>query len=293
MININTTLVKKLIQNQFPEYSHLPIYPVEKSGHDNRTFHLGNNMTVRLPSGKDYASQVEKECFWLPKLAKSLSIPISSMIEKGEPTCDFPYSWSINKWIDGDTVTHDNINNLNTFAKDLGNFLKNLQLIDAIEGPVAGKHNFYRGGDLMVYHEETQATLQNLKHIFPVDILKELWNIAISSKWKESSVWVHGDVAIGNLLVKDGQLCGVIDFGILGVGDPACDYVMAWTFFDEESRKVFFNTLECDKNTKDRAMGWALWKALISYDNNDTTSEMSQWAKHTIDEILKDYIQNI
>jgi aminoglycoside phosphotransferase (APT) family kinase protein len=293
MIEINTNLVEKLIQTQFPKYAHLPICPVEKSGHDNRTFHLGDNMTVRLPSGKDYASQVEKECFWLPKIAKSLSIPISSPVEIGEATCDFPYNWSINKWIDGDTVTHDNIDNLNTFAKDLSTFLKNLQLITTLGGPIAGEHNFYRGGDLAVYHEETQSALQNLKSVFPVDILKELWNIAISSKWQEVPVWVHGDVAIGNLLVKDGKLCGVIDFGILGVGDPACDYVMAWTFFDKESRKVFFNTLGCDKNTKDRAMGWALWKALIVYDNNNTTSEISQWAKRTIDEILEDYMQNI
>ena len=290
MIEINTSLIEKLIQDQFPKYAYLPIYPVEKSGHDNRTFHLGDDMTVRLPSGKDYASQVDKECFWLPKLAKYLSIPISFPIEIGEPTCDFPYNWSINKWIDGETVTYDNIDSLNVFAKDLGIFLKNLQLIDTIGGPIAGAHNFYRGGDLAVYNEETQTVLKNLKHVFPVDILRELWSIAISSKWEEAPVWVHGDVAIGNLLVKDGKLCGVIDFGILGVGDPACDYVMAWTFFDKESRKVFFNTIECDKNTKDRTMGWALWKALIVYDSNNITSEISQWAKHTIDEIIEDYM---
>lgn len=131
MIKINTELVKELIKIQFPEYSHLAITPVEKSGHDNRTFHLGNAMTVRLPSGKDYSSQVDKEVLYLPKLAKHLSMPISTPLKKGEPTEEFPYSWSINKWIDGDTVTSNNVNNLNAFAKDLANFLKELQSIDA------------------------------------------------------------------------------------------------------------------------------------------------------------------
>lgn len=287
MVEINNELVSKLIKTQFPKWADLPIYSVEKSGHDNRTFHLGNEMTVRLPSRKEYAPQVEKELMWLPKLGQHLSLPISSPIASGKPAENYPFPWSINKWIEGDTVTYDNVKDLNQFAVDLAKFLKEFQEIDATNGPIAGEHNFFRGGSLNVYNEETQNALINLKDIFEVEKLSKIWADALQSEWEQDPVWVHGDVAVGNLLVRDGKLCGVIDFGILGVGDPACDYVMAWTFFDKESREIFRNTLECDENTWNRAKGWALWKALIVYDGCDKGSDMAIWAKDTIDEILR------
>ncbi|MGZ9584321.1 aminoglycoside phosphotransferase family protein [Paenibacillus marinisediminis] len=288
MIEINTELVKTLIQKQFPEWMHLPIRPVEKSGHDNRTFHLGDHMTVRLPSGEGYAPQVEKELYWLPKLKPLLSLPISTPLAKGEPTELYPYPWSINQWIKGETVNHANAKNLNQFAADLARFLKELQSIDASDGPIAGAHNFYRGGDLSIYHDQMQAALEHLQALLPTDRLNDIWSTAMKSKWTKRNVWVHGDVAPGNLLVQDGNLCAVIDFGILGVGDPACDYVMAWTFFDQESRSTFYEALECDEDTWNRARGWALWKALITYDGHDKDSSMALEAKRTIDAILEE-----
>lgn len=286
MIEINSGLVGKLIKSQFPQWGDLPICSVEKSGHDNRTFHLGNEMTVRLPSGKAYEPQVEKELLWLPKLKPYLSFAISSPIAKGNPSEDYPFHWSVNKWIDGDTASYDNVKDLNQFARDLAKFLKELQAIDATNGPLAGEHNFFRGASLSVYNEEIQRALINLKDIFQTDKLSEIWSAALQSKWEEKPVWVHGDVAVGNLLVKDGRLCGVIDFGILGTGDPACDYVIAWTFLDQESRSRFRSALECDEDTWNRAKGWALWKALIVYDKDDENSDMSTGARYTINEIL-------
>ena len=93
MLKINKELVQKMIKNQFPEYAHLKICQVKKSGHDNRTFRLGDKMTVRLPSGENYALQVEKELFWLPKLKKYLSLPISTPLAKGRPhQQNYPFS---------------------------------------------------------------------------------------------------------------------------------------------------------------------------------------------------------
>ena len=289
MIDINTRLVQTLIKVQFPQFSYLSIRPVAKSGNDNRTFHLGDDMTVRLPSDKCYVPQVEKELRWLPILAQYLSLPISSPIAKGEPTKEYAFPWLINKWIEGDSVTKENVMDLCAFAVDLATFLKELEAINTDNGPLAGKHNFFRGGDLNVYHEETQAALKNIGGVFPEVKLNNIWTTAIRSKWEKANVWVHGDVAEGNLLVQKGKLCGVIDFGILGVGDPACDYVMAWTFFDKQSRVVFYNELDCGEDTWCRAKGWALWKALIVYDDSeDKMSEMAIWAKHTINELLQD-----
>ena len=284
MLKINKELVQKLIRDQFPEYAHLKICQVKKSGHDNRTFRLGDKMTIRLPSGENYASQVEKELFWLPKLKKYLSLSIPTSLAKGEPTVDYPFPWSINKWIEGDMANCSNVTDLNQFAVDLAGFLKELQAIDTSNGPVAGEHNFYRGGDLTIYHEETKAALKNLK-LLQTDKLNDIWSIALESKWMKRKVWIHGDIAPGNLLVKNGKLCGVIDFGMLGVGDPSCDYAIAWTFFDRKSRKIFFKELRCDKDTWNRARGWALWKALITYNEKGVTEN----AKHAINAILEDY----
>lgn len=285
---ITVDLVKELINGQYPEFSNLEIKMVEKSGHDNRTFHLGNTMSVRLPSGPSYASQIEKELTWLPKLKPYLSLPIPSPIAKGEPSAKYPFSFAINRWIEGETADYNTVDNLNQLALDLANFLKELQSIDASLGPIAGEHNFYRGGSLKVYDNETRVTLEKLKDVFDTNVLENIWNTALQSTYENKPVWIHGDIAIGNLLVKDGKLSSVIDFGILGTGDPACDYVMAWTFFDSESRKIFKDTISCDEETLNRAKGWALWKALITYDINDVNSKSSKWAKYCIDELLKD-----
>lgn len=130
----------------------------------------------------------------------------------------------------GETVTKQNVRDLNGFAADLGSFLIELQSIDASNGPIAGEHNFYRGGLISVYDEEARVAIENNKDVFDETLLKHLWDLALRSTWDRKPVWVHGDVVPGNLLVKDGKLCAVIDFGILGVGDPACDAAMAWTF---------------------------------------------------------------
>ncbi|WP_438351755.1 aminoglycoside phosphotransferase family protein [Paenibacillus sp. FA6] len=277
MIDINKELVSRLIQAQFPQWSYLPIVPVKNSGHDNRTFHLGDEMSVRLPSKECYVPQVEKEMFWLPKLNFHLSLPISTPLVQGVPAEGYPWPWTVNKWIEGETVSYDNVGDLHQFAIDLARFLKELQAIDSTGGPFSGAHNFHRGGSLSVYNEETKAALRNLNSLVESDLFHDIWETALQSEWTKKPVWVHGDVAPGNLLVNGGKLCAVIDFGILGIGDPACDLAMAWTFFDDESRKSLFTEMECDEGTWNRARGWALWKALITYD------------KHTLNIIVKEY----
>ncbi len=278
-MEISVSIVENLIKSQFPQWGNLQIKPVEKSGHDNRTFHLGDKMTVRLPSAEAYVPQVEKEFKWLPLLQKNIKLPISAPIAMGSPNDDYPFPWTVNHYIKGETVNHSNIASPDNFAADLSAFLRELQAIDTTEAPPAGKHNFFRGGDLSVYNNETILSLKNLKDVLPVERLNRIWECAISSNWKKSPVWLHGDVAPGNLLVSVGHLCGVIDFGIMGIGDPACDYAMAWTFFDSKSRNLLLDGLDID--TVNRAKGWALWKALITFESDASSSK-------TILEILDD-----
>lgn len=289
-MEINTDLVKKLIKDQFPEWSHLEIRPVKISGNDNRTFHLGEEMSVRLPSAAAYVAQVEKEQKWLPYLASELALPIPAPLRKGHACEAYPWPWSINKWLVGETVSQTTVTDLNQLAFDLGTFLNELQGIDPSDGPLAGEHNFFRGGSLTVYDEETRAAIAKNEERFNGPVLLEIWEHALMSKWTSAPVWVHGDVAPGNLLVQNGQLCAVIDFGILGIGDPACDLVMAWTFFDDKSRVVFKNTLKLDEATWSRARGWALWKALITFDEfKQSNPVLAREACDIIHRIVEDY----
>lgn len=265
-MDITIDLAKKLIFEQFPQWSHLEIKPVKNSGHDNRTFHLGDDLTIRLPSGKEYEPQIQKEAKWLPVLAQHLSLPITAPVAKGKPTPEYPLAWSINRWLVGETVTHTNVD-LQKFAIELARFLKELEAINAENGPQAGAHNFYRGGDLAVYIEEFEQALTQLPAGPQRNHYQDIWTTALATKWEKKPVWVHGDIAVGNLLVNDGHLSGVIDFGILGTGDPACDLVIAWTFFDSKSRKAFKEEMGLDDTTWQRGKGWALWKALITPDD--------------------------
>lgn len=261
-IHIDIPLVRHLITMQFPEWADLEIKPVESSGWDNKTFHLGKHMTVRLPSHSDYSDQVEKEQYWLPKLAPQLPLPISMPLAMGKPDVGYPLNWSIYKWLDGSIASINQITNLRQFASTLAEFLSALQQCDATGGPLAGEHNFYRGGDLATYDAETRQAIATLDDKSYAKATTTVWNLALASTWQYPPVWVHGDIAIGNLLVNNGQLSAVIDFGQLGIGDPACDLAIAWTLFIGESRDAFRATLKLDSATWARGRGWALWKAL-------------------------------
>ena len=260
---IGDALVRGLVSSQFPQWADLPVHPVARGGWDNRTFHLGEHMIVRLPSAADYAAHVEKEQLWLPKLAPLLPLPIPMPLAIGEPAADFPWRWSIYRWLEGETVAPERIADLRDFATSLAQFLIALQRIDPKDGPSPGPHNFYRGGPLRTYDGETRQALAALGGTIDADAAAEVWEAALATTWHGSPVWIHGDVSAGNLLMQEGQLSAVIDFGACGVGDPACDLAIAWTLFGGESREVFRQMLSLDVDTWARGRGWALWKALI------------------------------
>ena len=262
---IDAALVRRLVATQFPQWADLPVEPVAFGGWDNRTFHLGDHMTVRLPSAAAYALQVEKEQRWLPRLAPHLPLPIPVPLAMGVPAEDYPWHWSVYRWLDGEIAT------IETHRRSAANsrrrwrdFLVALQRIDATGGPPPGPHNFYRGGPLTVYDGETRQALAALEGRIDTGAAREVWEAALAATWRGQPVWVHGDVASGNLLVRDGVLSAVIDFGSSAVGDPACDLYIAWTFLEGESREAFRAALPLDEATWARGRGWTLWKALIT-----------------------------
>ena len=287
---IDVALVSRLIATQFPQWANLPIRPVEFSGWDNRTFHLGDHMTVRLPSQEAYAAQVKNEQFWLPKLAPFLPVPIPTPLAMGRPAEGYPWPWSVYQWLEGQTASLGRIPDLKQFARQLAEFLVAFQKIDTTGGPVAGTQNFYRGGLLSTYDAETRQAIAILADEIDVKTVNAIWEQALSSTWDKPPVWVHGDIAVGNLLVDHGRLCAVIDFGQLAIGDPACDLAVAWTLFDDESRAVFHTALGLDAATWARARGWVLWKALIVLAGLSGTNPAGmKEAKRVLNVLLDDY----
>lgn len=221
-------------------------------------------MSIRLPSAEEYVRQVQKEQKWLPQIASHLPLPIPQPIAMGIPSEDYPWNWSIYKWLEGKSANSLELDDahLKTIAAQLAQFLNEFHKFDAAGAPAPGLHNWWRAAHTSVYDADTRALIEKLKDFIDVNKARLLWQRAISSKWGRAPVWVHGDVASSNLLVEDNRLAAVIDFGCMGIGDPACDLTIAWTFFRGESREIFRENMHLDEETWARARGWAMWKAL-------------------------------
>jgi len=260
---ITSGLARRLVATQFPRWAHLPVTPVELDGWDNTTFRLGDHLSVRLPSAPGYVQQVEKEQRWLPILARQLPLPIPEPVAKGQPGCGFPRPWSVYRWLDGDYATLDGIADLNRFATDLAGFLA-LYAVDPTGGPAPGAHSAFRGAPLATYDDDARSAISALECEIDTAAASAAWESALAAPWHGPPVWVHGDVTATNLLVLDGRLAGVLDFGCMAVGDPACDLAIAWTLFHGDSRQAFRDRLAIDDETWARGRCWALWKALIT-----------------------------
>jgi aminoglycoside phosphotransferase (APT) family kinase protein len=291
--SIDASLARRLVDSQFPQWSELPMAEVEVDGWDNRTFRLGSELTVRLPSGDWYAQQVAKEQRWLPVLAPHLPLPIPAPVARGEPDSGFPYPWSVYRWLDGELASKARIADLTGFATTLAGFLNALGRIDATGGPEPGQHNFFRGGPLSTYADETHEAIDALGAEVPRDRVERVWEDAMATSWHRDPVWFHGDVATGNLLVRDERLAAVLDFGSSGIGDPACDVVIAWTFLSGPSRDRFRAELDVDAGTWSRGRGWGLWKSLISLVGHlENDSPDAALARRDIEQILADHARD-
>jgi aminoglycoside phosphotransferase (APT) family kinase protein len=219
-------------------------------------------------------------------LAPQLPLPIPTPVAQGEPDEGYPYRWSVYRWLEGSLAASELIADPVAFATDLAGFLRALAAIDATGGPGPGQHNFFRGGPLAYYEGEALEAIERLGDEISRDAVQRTWADAMASEWERDPVWFHGDVAVGNLLVRDpplgakapglapspplgakahsGRLAAVLDFGSSGVGDPACDMAIAWTFLSGEARDRFRAERGVDAATWSRGRGWTLWKSLIT-----------------------------
>jgi aminoglycoside phosphotransferase (APT) family kinase protein len=290
-VETDAALVSRLLADQFPQWANLPVRPVPSGGTDNSLYRLGDDMAVRLPRIHWAVGQVEKEREWLPRLASLLPLAIPVPLERGAPGEGYPWHWSVNHWLDGENATLERLHNPRQAAVELAQFILALQRIETDGGPLAGPHNFDRGVPLVKRDDAVRAALAALKGIIDTDTATAVWENALEAPvWNAPPVWVHGDLQSGNMLAANGKLSAVIDFGGLGVGDPACDLIVAWNLFSGESREAFRTKLAVDDATWRRGRGWALSIGLIALPYYlHTSPSMVDYARHTISEVLAEY----
>jgi aminoglycoside phosphotransferase (APT) family kinase protein len=284
-LDTDVSLVRRLVARQFPQWAELAIEPVESAGTDNTLYRLGDDLVVRLPRIEWATGQAEKESRWLPRLAPHLPLAVPVPLAIGEPGEDYPWRWSVCRWLEGEAATADRISDLSCAATDLARFVEALQRIDPAGGPGSR-----RGRPLATQDEPTRKAIAVLAGKVDTDAVTAAWETALRAPpWDGPPVWTHGDLYDGNLLAHDGRLSGVIDFGVLGVGDPACELIVAWSLFSGESREVFRRALGVDDATWARGRGWALSVALVALPYYETTNPvMVANSRHRIDEVLAD-----
>ena len=289
-VDIDASLVRRLLAAQFPHWANLPIEPVRSAGTDNAIYRLGDDMAVRLPRIHWATQQAEKERQWLPRLAPHLPLAIPVPLAMGEPAEGYPWRWSVYRWLSGENAAGGRIADLRLAAVDMAQFIAALRRIDATGGPRPGTYNSGRGVPLAERDAETRAAIASLGGLIDAGAVTAAWDAALRAPaWDGPLVWIHGDLQAGNLLVEQGRLSAVIDFGCLGAGDPACDLSIAWTLFSGASRDAFRAALAVDDAAWARGRGWALSVALIALPYYlETNPVIVAASRHAIEEVLAD-----
>ncbi len=290
-VDTDVSLVGRLLAEQFPQWAELHIEPVRSAGTDNAIYRLGDDMAVRLPRIHWATGQVDKEHQWLPRLAPHLPLAIPVPLAKGTPGAGYPWHWSVYRWLKGDNATIERIADPRQAAMDLAQFITALQRIDPTGGPPPGPHNSSRGEPLAMRDTRTRAAIASLDGTLDAGAMTAAWDAALQAPaWHGPPVWLHGDLQSGNLLAVRGRLSAVIDFGCLGVGDPACDVMTAWLFLSAETRDIFRAALPVDDATWARGRGWALSVGLIALPYYQSTNPaLAGIARYAIDQALADH----
>lgn len=253
-VGVDDALVRDLLRSQFPEWAGLPLRPMPSTGTDNAIYRLGDEMGIRLPRIHWAVAQIGKESDWLERLSLHLPVELPLPVAKGEAGSGYPYPWLIYRWIEGEDLQHARVDDCNQLARELAAFVLALGQIDPAEGPPAGR----RGGPLAPHDEIVQALIPALEGIVDTNRALAVWRAAVSAdQWSGPPVWVHGDLLPGNILIRNGRLCGVIDWSAAGLGDPACEAMLAW-FLPSEARSVYRRALGFDDATWARARGWVV-----------------------------------
>ncbi|MFF3484468.1 aminoglycoside phosphotransferase family protein [Streptomyces sp. NPDC002701] len=263
---IDAALARRLVDTQFPRWAELPLELLDPVGSDHVIYRLGEDLAVRLPRHEGAVGQARKESEWLPRLAPHLPLAIPVPVEVGEPDFAYPWPWAVTRWLDGEVATAEALSDSSRAAAQLAEFLTALQTFVPDDSLVEDTREDLTGRPLGDRDRATRAAIAEVDGAFDAAALTELWEAALSAPgWDGPPVWFHGDFHTGNLLTVAGRVSAVIDFGGLGIGDPACDLIIAYTLMSAGSRAAFRATLGVDDATWTRGRGWALATGLNAY----------------------------
>jgi aminoglycoside phosphotransferase (APT) family kinase protein len=290
-VDIDSFLVARLLAGQFPQWADLPLSPVQSAGTNNAIYRLGSDMAVRLPRIEGATGPMEKEHLWLPRLAPHLPLAIPVPLAKGRPGEGYPWQWSVYRWLEGENAERSGIAEEGQAARDLAHFITALQRIDPMNWPAPLPPASSRGMPLSTRDAPTRAAIAELSCRVDTDSVTAAWEAALQApEWHGPPIWTHGDLLPGNLLVQRGRISAVIDFEGLGVGDPACDLIVAWSLLSLHSRELFRAALPVDDATWARGRGWSLSIGLIALPYYQSTNPVFAATAHRmITEVLVDH----
>jgi aminoglycoside phosphotransferase (APT) family kinase protein len=257
-IEVDGDLVRGLVSDQFPRWAGLSLEPIASTGTDNAIYRLGRHLGIRLPRIHWAVSQIAKESQWLPRLASHLPAALPVPVAQGVPGRGYPFPWLVYQWLEGEDALTATVGDWCDLGHDVAGFVSALQRVDPAGAPPAG----YRAGPLVPQDENTRRCITHLDGLIDVGRAMSVWDAALSAEpWSGPAVWVHGDLLPGNVLTREGRLTGIIDWSAAGIGDPACEAMLAWAM-PAEARAVYRAELDMDDATWARGRGWALQQAV-------------------------------
>lgn len=281
-VETDVALVERLVREQFPEWAGQRIVRVESPGTDNAMYRLGDELAVRLPRMHWAVAPVEREYTWLPRLAPSLPFEVPVPVALGAPGEGFGWPWTVCRWLEGEhPALADDRGDQEALARDLAVFVSAMHALDPAGAPTTAWPR--------PLHEEDELMRANLARLAGElgthgAAAAGVWADALAAAHHAGPrVWLHGDLTPGNLLVRDGRLTGVLDFGAMGLGDPASDLRVAWNLLAPGPRDVFREAVGADDATWARARGWALLQALAQLVYfEDRNPPLTTTARHVV-----------
>lgn len=301
-LETDASLVGRLVAAQAPQWAELPVTPFLAAGTVYALYRLGDEMLVRVPLRARYIAEVEKEHWWLPRLAPLLPLAILLPLVKGRPGEGHPLPWSIYRWLEGEYATLERLSGVGQAARDLAGFIAALERIDPTDGQAPGEGNYFRGASLSVRDEATRGAIETLYDMLGGGLEHDLgagldlraataaWDAALEApEWDRPPVWIHDDLVPLSILAHEGWINAVIDWGGLRAGDPACDMMVAWRPLSAQARGIFREVLAVDDATWARGRGWALSTGLVALPYyHHPNPIMAGMARLAIDEVISD-----
>lgn len=260
-VDIDDSTLRQLVDDQFPQWRGLSLRPAGH-GTDNRMVRLGDELVLRLPRTPGTAEDVAKESWWLPRLSPYLPLEVPTPMGTGAPGAGYPFPWSVYRWIEGEPVDPDRIRYPELFGVDLARFVRALHRIDLMGASREGTLSHYRGGRLSDLDASVRTDLEACRWLPGLDLdltrLEAIWEDAVDQSLPaQPHTWMHSDLKPSNLVVRDGRLVGVIDFGGLSVGDPAGEHAAIWDL-PAAARRSYAEELVIPRGTRVLARAWAL-----------------------------------